>query len=114
MSSVSGSIENNETVIPFHINKNSLNPFNTDLDCGQIRLLRDVERITYVVLLRRWERDSFVAMTFSHYDFPATDEEFKPDFDGGIYLNTLQAWNTRTLQDETLYIDSAINIACIL
>ena len=23
-------------------------------------------------------------------------------FDGGMYLNTLQAWNTRTLQDETL------------
>ncbi|HCG25263.1 MAG TPA: hypothetical protein DE060_18710 [Lentisphaeria bacterium] len=78
------------------------NPFDTNLKEGQIRLLSQLDRITYVVLLRRWEENAFVVMTFSHYDFPATDEEFKPQFDGGMYLNTLQAWNTRTLQDETL------------
>lgn len=102
MSSISGFDETQDMRTPATLKLHPQNPFDTNLQEGQIRLLSQLERITYVVLLRRWEEDSFVVMTFSHYDFPATDEEFKPEFNGGMYLNTLQAWNTRTLQDETL------------
>jgi len=102
MSSVSGFDETQDMRTPDTLKLHPQNPFDTNLKKGQIRLLSQLDRITYVVLLRRWEEDSFIVMTFSHYDFPATDEEFKPEFDGGMYLNILQAWNTRTLQDETL------------
>ena len=102
MSAVSGFDEERDMRTGNAVELCPQNSFDTNLKEGQIRLLSQLERITYVVLLRRWEEDSFVVMTFSHYDFPATDEEFKPGFDGGMYLNTLQAWNTRTLRDETL------------
>lgn len=102
MRSVSGFDENQDMTTAQVVQLHPQNSFDTNLQAGQIRLLSQLDRITYVALLRRWEDDSFVVMTFSHYDFPATDEEFKPKFDGGMYLNTLQAWNTRTLQDETL------------
>lgn len=102
MSSISGFDETQDMRTPATLKLHPQNPFDTNLQEGQIRLLSQLDRITYVVLLRRWEEDAFVVMTFSHYDFPATDEEFKPEFDGGMYLNTLQAWNTRTLLDETL------------
>ena len=78
------------------------NPFDTQLECGQIRLLSKTTRITYVVLLKRWERDSFVVMPFSNFKFPATEEEFLTEYDGGLFMRVLQAWNTRTLQDQTL------------
>lgn len=78
------------------------NPFDTELAEGQIRLLSQTERITYVALLRRWGDDAFVVMPFSRFDSPATDEELKTSFDGGMYLRVLQAWNTRSLQDESL------------
>ena len=78
------------------------NPFDTELEAGQIRLLSNTKRITYVALLRRWEDNSFVVMPFSPYDVPATDEEFTTEYDGGLFQRVLQVWNTRTLQDETL------------
>ncbi len=78
------------------------NPFDEELEEGQIRLLADTERITYIALLKRWGDEAFVVMPFSRYSSPATDEELKTNFDGGLYLRVLQAWNTRTLQDETL------------
>ncbi len=102
MRSVSGFDENRNMTTAHVVQLRPQNPYDTNLQGGQIRLLSQLDCITYVALLRRWENDSFVVMTFSHYDFPATDEEFKPEFDGGMYLNVLQAWNTRTLQDETL------------
>lgn len=102
METVAGFDENRTMETAHAVQLSPQNSYDTNLQCGQIRLLSQLEHITYVVLLQRWEKDSFVAMTFSHYDFPATDEEFKPNFDGGMYLNVLQAWNTRTLQDDTL------------
>ena len=78
------------------------NPYDEELEAGQIRLLPHTDRITYVALLKRWTSDSFLVMPFSRYSSPATDEELKTTFDGGLYLRVLQAWNTRTLQDETL------------
>ena len=79
-----------------------MNPFDTKLAEGQIRLLSQTQRVTYVALLRRWGDDAFVVMPFSRFDSPATDEELKTSFDGGMYLRVLQAWNTRSLQDESL------------
>lgn len=76
--------------------------FDANLAPGQIRLLSQPERLTYVALLRRWEEDSFVVMPFSHFSEPATDEELKLEFDRGMHVRVLQAWNVRTLQDETL------------
>lgn len=102
MSTVSGFDESQDMRTGETVKLHPQNPFDSNLKEGQIRLLSQLDRITYVVLLHRWEEDAFVVMTFSHYDFPVTDEEFKPEFDGGMYLNTLQAWNTRTLQDDTL------------
>ena len=77
-------------------------PFNGNLRCGQIRLLANVDQITYIVLLRKLGDDAFLTMAFSHYDFPATDKELSLDRDAGLYLNVLQVWNTRTLLNETL------------
>ena len=79
-----------------------MNPFDTELAEGQIRLLSKTQRITYVALLKRWGDDAFVVMPFSRFDSPATDEELKTSFDGGMYLRVLQAWNTRSLLDDTL------------
>lgn len=73
-----------------------------DLLPGQVRLLSNTERPTYVLLLRRWTDESFVVMPYSPYDDPATDEEFKSEWDGGQCLRVLQVWNVRTLQDASL------------
>ncbi len=77
-------------------------PFDTDLQTGQIRILRDAESITYVVLLEKQGEDAYLTVPFSHYDDPATDQEFKTGYDGGMYLRVLQLWNKRTLHTETL------------
>lgn len=79
-----------------------VNPFDEELGEGQIRLLADTERITYVVLLKRWDDDAYLVMPFSPFDAPASDEEFATEHDGGMYMRVLQAWNTRSLLDETL------------
>lgn len=102
MSSVSGFDEDMEMSTAHKVELHPQNPFDSDLQCGQIRLLSQTSRITYVVLLRRQENGSFLVMAFSHYDFPASDKEFKPRFDGGMYLNVLQAWNTGTFQEDFL------------
>ena len=77
-------------------------PFNAELAPGQIRLLSQPDKLTYVALLRRWEKNSFVVMPFSHFSEPATDEELKAEYDRGTFARVLQGWNVRTLQDETL------------
>lgn len=66
MSSVSGFDETLDMRTPDTLKLHPQNSFDTNLQEGQIRLLSQLERITYVVLLRRWEEDSFVVMTFSH------------------------------------------------
>lgn len=80
----------------------AIRDFDTNLKCGQIRLLADVECITYVVLLHSSGNDAFVTTAFSHYDFPATDQEMALKGRPGLYLNVLQIWNTRTLRNEIL------------
>ena len=101
-STVSGFDENVSMETSRDIRSAAIHKFDTDLKCGQIRLLADVERITYVVLLHSWGDDAFVTTAFSHYDFPATDKEMALNGRAGLYLNVLQIWNTRTLRGEIL------------
>ena len=77
-------------------------PFNGDLREGQIRLLSQPSELTYAVLLRRGGENAFVVAPFSRFPSPATDEELKTVFDGGLYLRVLQVWNIRTALDATL------------
>lgn len=101
-STVSGFDENALMKTSREIRSAAIHKFDTNLKCGQIRLLADVERITYVVLLHDQGDDTFVATSFSHYDFPATDQEMALNGRFGLYLNVLQIWNTRTLRSEIL------------
>ena len=79
-----------------------MNPFDGDLQEGQIRLLSQPSELTYAVLLRRWGENAFVVAPFSHFDSPATEYELKTKFDGGLCLQVLQIWNIRTALDATL------------
>ena len=98
MSEVSGYDENEDPSVDLEGIKFETNPFDTNVACGQVRLLSDVEEIVYVAVLREINAETFLIMPFSHYDFPATDKEFKTDFDGGMYLNTLQTWNAKVVK----------------
>lgn len=77
-------------------------PYDTELAPGQIRVLPNMQRITYVALIKRWEEDSFLVMPFSNFSVPATEYEFLTEYNGGVWQRVLQVWNARTLQDETL------------
>ena len=102
MEEVSGFDEKQNQAVPEDFSLSPVKPFDDNLETGQIRLLHGTERITYVVLLRRWLTDSFVVAPFSEYAYPATDEELKTEYNGGLFQQVLQIWNIRTLQDETL------------
>lgn len=102
LSKVSGCDEHPHTKTSPEIVLAPVKPYDKDLQCGQIRLLADVDRITYIVLLCNWGDNAFVTMAFSHYDFPATNEELSLERDVGLYLNVLQVWNTCALLNETL------------
>ena len=69
---------------------------------GQIRLLPQTDFMTYVAVLGRWSEDSFLIAPFSRFSQPATDEEFKTDYDGGAFLRVLQLWNARSAMNATL------------
>ena len=101
-STVSGFDEKTLMETSREIRSAAIRDFDTNLKCGQIRLLADVECITYVVLLHSSGNDAFVTTAFSHYDFPATDQEMALKGRPGLYLNVLQIWNTRTLRNEIL------------
>jgi len=103
LETVSGFDENEDMTTSKEAKLSAPLPFNENLAPGQVRLLSQSDGpFLYVALLRRWEEDSFLVTPFSPYPVPATDEEFQPQYDGGVCLRTLQSWNTRTLQDATL------------
>lgn len=78
-------------------------PFSTNpLEPGQIRLLSQTDEPTYAVVLRRWERGSFLIAPFSRFGEPATDEELRTVFDGGLRMRVLQLWNVRSALSATL------------
>ena len=76
--------------------------FDPALSCGQVRLLADLKEIAYTLLLEKNSDGSFLTVPFSHYNFPATDEELALGCYAGAYLNVLQLWNARTLSAESL------------
>ena len=102
MSEVSGYDEALDMETASHSAAAHVKPFDSELKCGQIRVLADVSRLTYVVLLKKLGDNAFITTAFSHYDFPATDKEFALRRSYGAYLSVLQIWNTRTLRAEIL------------
>ncbi len=99
---VSGFDEGADQSTPDVLQLPEKNSFDGNLKEGQIRLLSQPLELTYAVLLRRWGNDAFVITPFSHFSTPATDDELKTTFDGGLCLRVLQIWNTRTALDATL------------
>jgi hypothetical protein len=77
-------------------------PFHPFLGEGQIRLLSQPDQLVYVLLMKKWDDRSYLVVPFSSYSNPATDLELKVDQKLGGYLEVLQLWNVRTLQNETL------------
>ena len=77
-------------------------PFHPFLGEGQIRLLSQPDQLIYVLLMKKWDERSYLVVPFSSYSDPATDLELKVDQKLGGYLEVLQLWNVRTLQNETL------------
>lgn len=102
MSQVSGYDETLSCAVEKDTPMAAIRFFDCQLESGQIRLLADLDDITYILLLQRDSENSFMTAAFSHYDFPATDKEMQIDGYSGAYLNTVQLWNTRTLQDDIL------------
>lgn len=81
-----------EQVRPFH-------PFPM---VGQVRVLKDTERLVYVLLAKEWDESSFLVIPFSSYSQPATELELAVKNQGGLGLRVLQIWNARSLCAETL------------
>ena len=77
-------------------------PFHPFLGEGQIRLLSQPDELVYVLLMKKWDERSYLVVPFSSYSYPATDLELKVGQKFGGYLEVLQLWNVRTLQNETL------------
>ena len=77
-------------------------PYDQNLEPGQIRVLPGTERITYIALIRRWGRGAYLIAPFSNYRFPATESEFLTEYNGGVWQRVLQGWNARIMQNETL------------
>ena len=69
---------------------------------GQIRVLSQTETLTYAAVLARWDERSFLIAPFSRFEDPATDEELKTAFQGGLRMGVLQIWNARTAMAATL------------
>ncbi len=101
LSTVSGYDEDETHETTAGIELSPPRPFHTELACGQIRLLKEVRTITYIVLLEK-RGDAYVTIPFSHYDSPATDRELRTEYDGGMYLNVLQTWNVQTIPCDAL------------
>lgn len=69
---------------------------------GQIRVLSQTATLTYAAVLARWDERSFLLAPFSRFEDPATDEELKTAFQGGLRMGVLQIWNARTAMTATL------------
>ena len=69
---------------------------------GQIRVLSQTDTLTYAAVLARWDERSLLIAPFSRFEDPASDEELKTAFQGGLRMGVLQIWNARTAMDATL------------
>ena len=85
--------------------------YDSNVSVGQIRIVRHTDKPTYVLVFGKWGDDKFLVMPFSHYEEPATHEEFYSEYNGGLYMQVLQAWNARSLHVNSIskswYCDDA-------
>ena len=79
-----------------------IHPFDTEISIGDIRVMKDAERITYVLVADRWAQSSWLVIPFSNYSHPAFETELRMKADGGLYLRVAQLWNARSMTSRTL------------
>ena len=77
-------------------------PFDGDISAGQVRALSGVKEITYALVARQWDEQSWLVIPFSTFSMPATDTELRLKVDGGLGLRVVQLWNARSLLTETI------------
>lgn len=75
-------------------------PFDADIEVGQVRMLTGTERPTYALVAREWDENSWLVIPFSDYSNPATETELKLRLNGGVGLRVAQLWNARSLLAE--------------
>lgn len=90
-------------------------PFDTDVAAGQIRILADLERLTYVVVLP-WGEGVWAIIPFSHFRSPATDKELLAEEadDAPLLQKVYQVWNMRTLHTRIVqrgWVDGEVSAA---
>lgn len=76
--------------------------YDGDIGAGQVRILPETNRPTYVLVARRWGGDAWLVLPFSQYAEPATDTEMRLAVSGGSSLCVVQLWNARSLHEQTL------------
>lgn len=96
MEKVSGVDENADMKTSDTVQVSKSNPFDEKLEVGQIRLLSQLDRPTFVALMHTWGDEGFVVTPFSDYDDPATEQELRVT-SSVPRLTILQCWNTRSL-----------------
>lgn len=79
-----------------------LHPFSKDIAAGEVRVLAGTERLTYVLVARKWDAVSWLVVPFSDYSVPATEDELLMKVDGGLGTQVAQLWNARSLTTVTL------------
>ena len=77
-------------------------PFDEDISVGQVRAISGTRDVTYVLVARQWDEQSWLVIPFSSFSMPATDTELKLKIDGGLGLRVVQLWNARSLLTETI------------
>lgn len=79
-----------------------IRPFNKEIAAGEVRVLSGTERLTYVLVARKWDAASWLVVPFSDYSAPATEDELLMKVDGGLGTQVAQLWNARSLTTATL------------
>lgn len=74
-------------------------PYDLEVAAGQIRLLADPERMTYVAVMPwGYSPDMWMVIPFSRFENPATDKELLSTdaASAPMFQQVYQVWNTRT------------------
>lgn len=76
--------------------KKQIEPFDIDVEEGQIRLLSQTEEETIVAVLKKWEKDIYLVAPYSRFSYPAIETELLTGRDTrGVRV--LELWNARTI-----------------
>lgn len=83
--------------------KNAVRPFQAYPQPGEIRLLSQLDKITYVAILP-WDWCHSLIVPLSHYEEPATDKEMRTENHDkkGLFQQVYQCWNFRTINNVLL------------